>query len=194
MAGRLNQCLDRRFRRIEAVRDSLLRHCPILSSLRPCAPRAIGRSIGLISELVVSCVAVRPCATSVVGRAVVTVFVPSRQPRAMARQQGFGERKMRFTSKKWWQPAVGVAAVGLMAVVGYVLVGNRQIIGAFATRTPASPSAVQGHDESCAEAVHAHGKAEHDHEAETLGAMTVTRMTTTMPANPWRQGTRPQAR
>ncbi|MEN6457912.1 MAG: efflux RND transporter periplasmic adaptor subunit [Thermoguttaceae bacterium] len=77
---------------------------------------------------------------------------------------------MRFHFNSWWRLAVGVAVVGLVALVGYALVGNRQILGVFAARTPASDRAAQRHDEPGAEAVEAHGKGEHDHEAETPGA------------------------
>jgi multidrug efflux pump subunit AcrA (membrane-fusion protein) len=58
---------------------------------------------------------------------------------------------MSLSSKKWWQPAIGVAAVGLVVVVGYILVGNRHIIGASATAasshaaSPAAAHAGHGH-------------------------------------------------
>lgn len=63
---------------------------------------------------------------------------------------------MGISSKKWWQPAIGVAAVGLVIAVGYVVVSNRQIFG-----PGASPSSsADGHGEAKGEAAHsghAHG-------------------------------------
>jgi cobalt-zinc-cadmium efflux system membrane fusion protein len=64
---------------------------------------------------------------------------------------------MSLSSRKWWQPAIGVAAVGVVIAVGYLLTSNRQILGALATGAPASPSAAHAHGETEAEAAHGHG-------------------------------------
>ncbi len=61
---------------------------------------------------------------------------------------------------------VAVAVVGLAAVVGYGLIGNRPIVEAFAARTATNHSAGPEHDELCEESEHAHGESEHEHEEE----------------------------
>lgn len=68
---------------------------------------------------------------------------------------------MSLSFNKWRRPAVGVAVIGLAIAVGYVLVSNRQMIGAFATAglagKVAGPAAAQGHGETAHGHGHSHG-------------------------------------
>jgi membrane fusion protein, heavy metal efflux system len=71
---------------------------------------------------------------------------------------------MSLGSKKWWRPAMGVAAIGLVIVVGYALARNWQVLRAFSTAAPtnkaAGPTAAHGHGE----AAHGHGHSHGDDE------------------------------
>jgi cobalt-zinc-cadmium efflux system membrane fusion protein len=64
---------------------------------------------------------------------------------------------MSLSSRKWWQPVIGVAVIGLVIAVGYVLTSNQQILGALATGASASPSTAHAHGETEAAAAHGHG-------------------------------------
>ena len=63
---------------------------------------------------------------------------------------------MTLSSKKWSRPALAIAAVGLLAVVGYFVATNQRITGMFSTTALASNEAghAAGHGEATAEPAH----------------------------------------